>query len=222
MASPFKREDVTPAPKASTETVIIRTPSGKEFILHARPLAHQSRYFRTALNSKFQEATTREFNMIEHCHDEILGALTSWVYLKSIGVSYRALGLPFLWGLGQILMVKAWLFGDFIQAPAFQNDVMKWIVNVSNSDFNVKLFELLGSSIPEHSPLEDYFVDRFCSLMFHKARDMMDWMMDQLPKHLTERVCKKLATFIWEKERWVNNEFYDWGRRKATEYEVQE
>ncbi|KAI0429697.1 hypothetical protein F5Y09DRAFT_342476 [Xylaria sp. FL1042] len=222
MTSPYKREGKTPEPEASSETVILRSRGTKNFVVHARPLAHLSKYFRTALNSGFQEASKREFELDVHCNEEILRIFTSWVYMRSSGVTYQTDELPFLQELAQKLVIKAWLFGDYVQAPAFQNDMMILMVGVGNRQFDPKLFRIIGSSIPKDSALEEYFVDRFCSLLFHHPRRSMDWMMNRLPKNLIDGVCRQLATLIWDQEKWVGGRFYDWKNRKAREYEVQE
>ncbi|KAI1355667.1 hypothetical protein F5Y01DRAFT_310549 [Xylaria sp. FL0043] len=221
MAPPFKREDVTPAPEESTETVILRSPSGKEFVLHARPLAHHSRYFRTALNSKFQEATTREFNFVEYCSDKVLRVFTRWIYLRSSGLAYQTVEVPFLYKLGQAVVVEAWLFGDYIQAPLFQNEMMALMVAVSNKKFDIDLLPLLVKMAPQDSPLRKYLVDRFCSMMLQSCRESIDAAMSVLPAHFTTDVCKKLFGLILDKEKWVGGKFYDWNKRTVEDYQVQ-
>ncbi|KAI1313653.1 hypothetical protein F5Y03DRAFT_337319 [Xylaria venustula] len=222
MASPFKREDNPPEPCISTETVTLRSPTGTEFVLHARPLAHLSSYFRTGLNSEFQEATTRVFDLKEHCDDKVLQAFTNWVYLRSSGVDYDVDEVPFLSRLCQATTVKAWLFGEYICAPAFQNTMMKLMVNVHNEKFDRSLFKRVGESSLENSPIEKYLVDRFCSLLFHYNEHCVDAVMVWSTPRLKDKVCKKLSEKIWHKSTRVGKKFNDFSVGKAEEYEVKE
>ncbi|KAI0907965.1 hypothetical protein F4823DRAFT_640722 [Ustulina deusta] len=221
MTPRFEREGRTPEPCISVETVTLRSPSGEEFVVLARPLAHLSKYFRTALNSSFQEATTRVFDLVEHCDDKILQAFTNWVYLRSSGAPYSPLSVPFMSRLSLRTVVKAWLFGDYIRAPAFQNDMMVLILDVGNEQFNECVFKSVGQSVPENSPLERFLVDRLCSLIFYHGRSHIDMVMDWCTANLTSHVCKKLCTAIWDKGAGVGKKNYAWVG-KYEEYTVEE
>ncbi|KAI1427023.1 hypothetical protein F5Y12DRAFT_225273 [Xylaria sp. FL1777] len=222
MAPPFERENTTPEPCTSTETVTLRSPSGTEFVVPARPLAHLSKYFRTALNSDFNEAKTREFDLFEYCDDKVLQAFTNWVCLRSSGVPYGTLQVPFLERLDQKTMIKGWLFGDYIFAPSFQNDMMHLMVNVENQDFEKHTFKTFGQCVPRDSPLEKYLVDRFCSLMFHYDKSRIDATMEWSTADLRDKVCRRLSEAIWDKKTCIEKPLNDFSACKAKKYEVNE
>ncbi|KAI3336694.1 hypothetical protein HD806DRAFT_528288 [Xylariaceae sp. AK1471] len=193
MTESFKREDRTPEPCTSDEMVTLTPPSGRRFLIHARPLAHLSRYFRTALNSQFREAKDRTFSLTEHCDDEVLEIFTKWTYLRSSAVEYSIGGGGFMEDKSQHIAVKAWLFGDYMGAPDFQNDMMRYLVYGDKLCFEYEIFQELGPHIPKGCRLEKFLVDMFCFLMVQARIEDPDTMMRWLPQRLVEEVFQKLV-----------------------------
>ncbi|TGJ87729.1 hypothetical protein E0Z10_g1040 [Xylaria hypoxylon] len=223
MAPPFKREATTPEPCMSSETLTIMSPSGKEFVLLARPVAHLSKYFRTALNGGFQEAKNRVFYLVEHCNDEVLGVFANWTYLRSSGVVYNLDKVAFMSGLTQENKVKAWLFGDYIQAPVFQNDMMQSMLMKGSGSLSDSIFRDLGPTIPNNSPLKRYFVDEFC-FRLTQWPGQRPAMIGLLTATLAKKVSEKLSRVI-SKHQNLKGSFYgnyNWEVGASEDYEVEE
>ncbi|KAI0542258.1 hypothetical protein GGR58DRAFT_453282 [Xylaria digitata] len=223
MPCQFEREDKTPEPCTSAETIILKSLSGKEFLVHARPVAHLSGYFRTALNSAFLEATTREFHLTEHCNDEILGVFANWTYLRSSGAGYDVEDISFLMNLSPKNQVIAWLFGDYIRAPAFQNDIMRRMLLVDSGYFGGSILQDLGPMIPEESCLEKFIVDRFCCQIM-QCPTKIGVRTDSLTANLARKVSKKLFLVILDHQdpRGAFFGSYSWVASSSGGYEVKE
>ncbi|KAF2972118.1 hypothetical protein GQX73_g1480 [Xylaria multiplex] len=221
MPPPFERMDKTPEPCISTETISLKSPSGKEFILLARPVAHLSKYFRTALNSTFREASNPLFLLTEHCNDEVLGAFTNWTYLRSSGIPYDVEDVSFLMDLSQGNQVIAWLFGDYIQAPEFQNDIMRRMLLAASFCLSGSILQDLGPIIPEDSRLEKYIVDKFCCQMMQRPA-AIGGKIDFLTANLARKVSKKLSQVLLDHQDLCGDLYrsYGWMVGPAGEYEV--
>ncbi|KAI0969208.1 hypothetical protein F4678DRAFT_463472 [Xylaria arbuscula] len=223
MATPFEREFETPQPHTSTELVTFKSPDGKEVVLHARPLAHESLYFHTALNSSFQEATTRVFDLQEHCSDVVLEGFVTWVYLRSSGAAYSVTTLPFLDELCHQGLVRAWLFGDYIGAPAFQDDLMQLMVGYDAELLYPGHDGGFQHCVPEDSPLERYFVDRLCSLIFRiDNEEWSDEIIDWATPDVAIKVCKKLSRKIWNYSGEEEDDIRYFAVHPFTKYKVEE
>jgi hypothetical protein len=201
----------------SNEIVTLLSPSGERFSIHAGPLAHQSRYFRTALNSCFREAADRSFSLTHHCNNEVLEIFTNWIYLKSCAVKYKIQDVAFMSEKNQDVAIKAWLFGDHIGAPLFQTDMMRFLLDWEESFFDCDLFQEFGPHVPEGCGLEKYLVDMFCFLMIRERKDEPSAMMKWLPPRLVEKVFQKL---VQNALRVVSDG--DWKIGKASRYKVME
>ncbi|CAJ2510001.1 Uu.00g059010.m01.CDS01 [Anthostomella pinea] len=202
-ASKVQPEEATEFYKnASAEVVTIEAPSGRQFAIRARPLAHFSVYFRRALNSRFHEAATRTSRLTEYCDDQTMRMFIIWVSLRSVHQSdqfelvilseeLRYDGFAGAW-------VKAWLFGDYIQAAPFQNDMLclleadrMWKVD---ADIIRDYWEDLS---PSCSNLKNYMLDVFCkNLIEEEDEDARVSELDLLPAEASKEVSKRLATAL--------------------------
>ncbi|KAI0024746.1 hypothetical protein F4780DRAFT_724837, partial [Xylariomycetidae sp. FL0641] len=146
----------------------IQTPSGKEYILHARPLAHLSSYFRAALNGEvFVESKTRHFSLSEHCDDRVMTLFTRWFYIyTAAGQEVRRTGIPILGHFPASVLVKAWLFGDYLDMPSFQNDCARRLLPDLDNDYRGHLTDAEVSSqyeyLVEGSKLRELLLDEYC------------------------------------------------------------
>ncbi|KAI0118778.1 hypothetical protein GGR51DRAFT_554467 [Nemania sp. FL0031] len=204
MASPFQRGDHTPQPHESEEMVTINTPSGKQYLVHALTVAHLSDYFRAALNSNFVEGKKREFHLTQHCDDEVMKIFTSWLYLRCTALEYNIGKTCFMQDVTLGIAVKAWLLGDYLLAPKFQNDMIRYIHKGNMATDGPKIIQEFGEQFPEDSTLEKLFVDVFCHLMtIKKLKDpktMLDWLTPRLHSEVSIELA--LALIEPQKCRW--------------------
>ncbi|RYP67040.1 hypothetical protein DL771_007459 [Monosporascus sp. 5C6A] len=128
MPPKYGRRESTPDATESTEIVTIQIPSGERYTVHARLLAHHSKYFRAALNGAMKEATTLHFDLTEHATEFTVALYVKWLYARSTPYYTRDGAVPYSGWIGQTKydealgkLCMAWLLGDYLQAPEFKN-----------------------------------------------------------------------------------------------------
>ncbi|KAI1331124.1 hypothetical protein F5Y16DRAFT_395558 [Xylariaceae sp. FL0255] len=194
MAARFVRKAITPEPGTCHEMVTLKATGGdKTFLVHAEILAHHSKYFRTALNSGFMEATTRTFTLTEHCDDDMLELFVSWVYKEDEEKREDWLNVYF-YGNELEGAIQAWLFGDYIQAPTFQNDIISCIIRAWEAGVNSYI--CCWSTALSGSRLEALFVDMACVTMTYERKEEREEILNALPSHAAELVLRQLVNHI--------------------------
>ncbi|KAI1267418.1 hypothetical protein F5Y18DRAFT_444308 [Xylariaceae sp. FL1019] len=211
MAPKFKREDKTPEPGTCGPEMVTLTSHGgsKTFYVPARLLAHVSEYFRAALNSNFLEGTTYEFTLTEHCDDTILAVFTKWVYTRTgNNLMEYDIRTTHVVEESYSVVVKAWLFGDYIRAPEFQNDMMILITEEDPSTmWDAAVLQEFWSRVPVKSKLDILFIDvlaraicdKECNITYASLKNIVD---ESYPPHvweeLTHRMVDRLRTGRWD------------------------
>ncbi|KAI1384569.1 uncharacterized protein F4822DRAFT_433111 [Hypoxylon trugodes] len=126
MPPPYKRLEHNPAPSECSDIVTIKIPSGKEYAVHTHLLAHYSRYCQQKLNQRRKKAT-RCIELSLFATEDTISLFIEWIYVKHI---MREEGQH---GFGERTnpppdfhenLIKAFSFGDFIEAIQFQNYIM--------------------------------------------------------------------------------------------------
>ncbi|KAI8966357.1 hypothetical protein F5Y11DRAFT_190275 [Daldinia sp. FL1419] len=171
--------------------VNITVPSGKEFSIHAHLLAKYSKYFQRALDSQFQEAKTLRFDLTEHATDETLSVFTNWVYAKSVSSGNILIIHSILKECPGFALIKCWLFGEYIQAREFQNDIIETLpeANTTSTDA-VNAWD----SIPADSKFRQLLVSLFCKQ--GRSLKKVHAELEFLPPTMLRDVSKYLATEI--------------------------
>ncbi|KAI0143543.1 hypothetical protein GGR57DRAFT_349221 [Xylariaceae sp. FL1272] len=176
-----------------TQMVTIRAATGKrDFSIHAELLAYFSVYFRTALNSGFEESRTYDFTLTEHCNDAVLAMFTKWIYYRSAGGLHPYNLKPESLRIGQVgKFAWAWLFGDYIGAANFQNDVMRFIfenrrVLLHQTPNEITLIDTMWENVPEDSALDKLFMEVVCHAIGYKGRSEANYESDAHTGHIDE------------------------------------
>ncbi|KAI1267415.1 hypothetical protein F5Y18DRAFT_337429 [Xylariaceae sp. FL1019] len=209
MTSKFQRQASTPEPGVwGSELVKVRANGGKkDFHIHARLLAHFSKYFRTALNSNFKEAETRDFTLTEHCDDAVLTMFTAWVYQRHTAHEkiIKASAATDANVPTSSVYVKSWLFGDYIGAPEFQNALMHEIHEKRHKIWSGNVTRKLWCRAPVDSALDSVFFESFCEDISRATTATQERCflaaMTEFPSHvapaLTRRLMHKQVTDNW-------------------------
>ncbi|KAI0024745.1 hypothetical protein F4780DRAFT_775680 [Xylariomycetidae sp. FL0641] len=227
MAGCFKRESDTPGPEFSAELVTIEAPSGKEYVIHARPLAHFSTYFRRALNSGFADSKSRHFKLVEHCNDDTLDLLTRWVYERS---SAHDTDMNNYDKYPQCIedLVSTWLLGDYLGMPTLQNDLARLLVELSD-DKNQR-YLLVDANLDSLWPylkvkpkLRDLLLDQFYWAMHVYAKGGLDTTavkkeMEQFPVEVLVELASRLHAKVMGEERGE----VTWDKEDVEKYFVKE
>ncbi|KAI0143545.1 hypothetical protein GGR57DRAFT_349241 [Xylariaceae sp. FL1272] len=218
MAPKYHREASTPEPGFWGPEVVTITATGGErvFHIHARLLAHMSKYFRTALNSNFQEAQTREFTLTEHCDDTVLTMFTGWVYHRHIVSKeiVKASGSANE-NIPTATFVKGWLFGDYIGAVDFQNTIIAIIYEMRDDFWRDNIMEEFWRCTPVNSVLDSLFFEMLCqaisrsTVQFHE--ECLFNGMEKFPAHVAPALARRLL----HKEITGNWNPTDYGPRKS-------
>ncbi|KAI1074339.1 hypothetical protein F5B20DRAFT_586355 [Whalleya microplaca] len=222
MAPPYKREECTPEPDDSAEFVTITVPTGEKFGVHAHLLGHHSEYFRKALNGPFKEATTCTFNLSVHATEETVSTFIRWIYLRHAGQRIEEYNLVF--HLGHIFTdkaIQAWLFGDYIQATEFRNDIMRLIRLISSTTylFNYQDIAESWSLLPAASNIRAYVLDYYISKIFDSTdNETFITEVDNLPADMARAVLKRLAIPMRQMIDGGKSKPCDWFNLKVDDY----
>lgn len=203
--------------------VTIQIPSGKQFQLPARLLAHHSKYFRAALNSTMKEATTLHFDLVEHAGDTAVELFATWIHCHSLPVFDRD-------QLGHLLVdkpdaknasIEAWRLGDYLGITEFRNDVLFVIAEqlsavvieshpflessplLDGLDTNTALYRLLAANLGQ-------------DLLVHHDRDEMQRTLRSLDADAHAAVSEYIALDCSELFQWVRygSDFYAMSDRR--------
>ncbi|KAI0022125.1 hypothetical protein F4780DRAFT_202991 [Xylariomycetidae sp. FL0641] len=152
MSLRYVRGDATPDGYGPGKAVMLKIPSGEEFVVDAMPLAHFSKYFRTALNSAMEEAKTLKFHLTEHATREAVQLFVAWLYQRShVGKFINADDFVEYLEPSTKGLLQAWLLGDYFMAAEFTNFVMSLLCEEPD-DFDMNA---LGDMWETISPFED-------------------------------------------------------------------
>ncbi|KAI3336695.1 hypothetical protein HD806DRAFT_528289 [Xylariaceae sp. AK1471] len=195
MEGRFKRLCYTPIATHSPEIVTIENPGGGRYTVHAIPLAHHSRYFRQALNSSFVEGKTCTIRLDKHVDDEVLDIFTHWLYVRSVPHVTARIANDCEYGI----CIKGWIFGDHIQAPSFQNDIMRCLLLYETYlyDCTITCMETQWEIIPTGSALETLHLDLVCLYLLNPVPDDSRNGLNGLPL----RIIHKAFNLIWQRLR---------------------
>ncbi|KAI0841523.1 hypothetical protein F5Y06DRAFT_192685 [Hypoxylon sp. FL0890] len=192
-----KKQKTNPLPDAGSDFVTITIPSGQKFAAHAHMLAHHSEYFRRALHSQFQEATTRTFDLSVHATEATVSSFVKWIYQQSDKFPDSPFDAQALFdGLSDRDAVESWLFGDYIQATGFRNDLILFMFFNQHFDYRVVVdtWDLLN---PERK-LRSFLVSQFCSVV--TGRHDVDKLLESLPPTLVLEASKWLFKRLKEEQ----------------------
>ncbi|OTA60443.1 hypothetical protein K449DRAFT_466378 [Hypoxylon sp. EC38] len=184
-----------PLPNAGSDFAMIIIPSNQKFSAHAHMLAYHSEYFRRALNSQFQEATTRTFDLSIHATEATISAFIKWIYQKNPkpfddqyvrSCSHVTGWMTLFDGLSDRDAIESWLFGDYIQAKEFRNDLLHFMF--SRDDFDRTTIVDVWDRIPLESKLRPFLISRFCLKIVEL--DDVDMLLESLPSTMVLEVSK--------------------------------
>ncbi|KAI0002823.1 hypothetical protein F4779DRAFT_634927 [Xylariaceae sp. FL0662B] len=162
MNPPYKREEDPPGPDDHGDIVTIAIPSGRKFGAHAHLLAHYSDYFQCALSSQFKEASTLHFNLSEHATEGTLSMFIRWLYSRSYVESFNLGSIDVMSRFSAYKdkeLVEAWLFGDYIQAKGFRDDVIRLM---DHKDFYYGCVPEVWNLTPANTKLRTFLLDAYC------------------------------------------------------------
>ncbi|KAI1413701.1 hypothetical protein F5Y13DRAFT_198503 [Hypoxylon sp. FL1857] len=189
-----EEEKSDPQPSDGADFVTITVPSGQKFAAHAHMLTYHSEYFNRALNSRFREATTRTLDLSVHATEATVSTFVKWMYSKN---------MDFLNGIGEAGMaydilfdsvsdkdaVESWLFGDYIQATSFRNDLL-FLLYFRRHCFNHNVAGDIWDRIPLESKLRPFLVSLLCRRIIWL--DDVDMLLESLPPTLVLEVSKRV------------------------------
>jgi hypothetical protein len=182
----------------STDIATIQNPGGSQFTVHAAILAHYSSYFRRALNSSFVAGETCIIRLDKRIDDDALKLFMDWLYMASSGQRVEDNDY-FRFCYGYSAYIAAWILGDSIQAPSFQNDMMRCILIRGDSlplrlyITNVKLpgedgLQFPWETIPTDSALEAFLLDVVCSYLLVVQQNVMEERLNELPLNIAAKL----------------------------------
>ncbi|KAI0118779.1 hypothetical protein GGR51DRAFT_570556 [Nemania sp. FL0031] len=183
MGGRFKRLEYDPSPSDSEGMAILKCSSDNTTVtIHAVLLAHHSRFFRQILNNQ-QESKVYSISIPEKCDGISLRLFADWVYKgKHIDIQDYAFEER----------VRSWAFGDHIQAPTFQNDVMDTLSGVS---FYINYWDQAlaypWDDAPSGSAMESLFLHMMCYYLASKKDEIQTHLGD-----LPAAVAQKLLRFL--------------------------
>ncbi|KAI1170733.1 hypothetical protein F4777DRAFT_101741 [Nemania sp. FL0916] len=207
MTGHFKRLPTAPSLGDSADIVTLdfdslspacRGNSGGKFVVHALPLAHHSRYFRNKLNVLHARNEPYAITVPANFKPKVVQIFVDWVYIQStmsgILPSNNDVSTSYMPPVSRITSVECWVFGDYIEAPRFQNDIVKLILNQQSP--SPPWVGSLGSehwaSIPQESPLESLLLDSLCRYLLGSDRDKINEQLGKLPSHIAKNVAPLL------------------------------
>lgn len=162
-----------------------------------------------ALNSNFKEGQTRTFHLTQHCDDDVVGIFTNWIYLRSLTWHYEIAETFVIKGMNPTVAAKAWLFGDYILAPKFQNDMMLYISKSNLSISGPEIMQQIGPHTPEGCALEEFLVETFCFLALnvrcHDTKVMFSWLTERLTRQVANALVK-VNLELQELRKWESHE----------------
>ncbi|KAI1497882.1 hypothetical protein F5X99DRAFT_412671 [Biscogniauxia marginata] len=157
----MSRDRHPPKPSDGGEMVTIQIPCESKFYVHANLLVHYSRYFKAALGAPMEEAKSMHFNLEEHASNNIMSIYIDWIYER--GYTRQ---IPFrIKKLSAHELIAAWLLGDYLQTPKFQNDIMKHLYaagskNTSSDDMANAAVQHLGKGwVPAQCQMHKFLID---------------------------------------------------------------
>ncbi|KAI1413702.1 hypothetical protein F5Y13DRAFT_189137 [Hypoxylon sp. FL1857] len=204
MASSSQGGKAAPDPSQGSDFITITVPSGKKFAVHAHLLAHHSKYFRRALNSPSQEATTREFYMSEWATEETVSTFIKWIYATDGDISRES--KRFLDDLGYHDLLECWLFGDYIRAVGFQNYMTRTIFK---GGFDSDAIKEMWDRIPSKSRLRPFLSGMFCrDLQRRREIKKLDELLEELSPTLLLEVAKRLLRPVYKQRGRHNDKMF--------------
>ncbi|KAI0143542.1 hypothetical protein GGR57DRAFT_483805 [Xylariaceae sp. FL1272] len=216
MAPKFQRGDSIPEPGGcGPEIVTLRATGGsKTFHVPARLLVHMSTYFEAALNSPFIEGMTYDFTLTEHCDDATLTIFTTWIHTMTVldHLEYDIRESSFMFQPVSDI-VRAWLFGDYIGAASFQNDMMLVMTDKPSRLWNEDVLDNFWSLVPINSKLDILFIDVLGRAMCDKEiaisyEDLKARVNEAYPAHVWEELTRCMVHRL-QTGRWARQDCYE-------------
>ncbi|KAJ8130070.1 hypothetical protein O1611_g3559 [Lasiodiplodia mahajangana] len=131
---------------------------------------------------------------------------TSWMYLRSTALRYKITNASFMQSVTPRTAVKAWLLGDYLLVPKFQNDMIRYILADDMFAHGPEMIREFGEQVPEDSALETFFVNLFCYLMvmehLEEPRIMFGWLTGRLLSKVSKELASALLRCHVDKNRW--------------------
>ncbi|KAJ8130076.1 hypothetical protein O1611_g3560 [Lasiodiplodia mahajangana] len=223
MADRFRRLCRSPRPGDgnSKEFVVLKCPhDDTELAIHATLLAHHSQYFRQFLNEK-SEAKSHTFCVPEKFSITTLRLFIDWLY-KTPTVPFP--GNPSVYCYHGSDLVIAWEFGNYIKAPAFQNDMIRCLMcRDLDGDYGT---EFQWDSISSGGALESLLLDISCRHILNWRRDEIQPQLDGLSSSLVGKLMHHMLQGMQEQvykslPRYRNGRF-QWRVGKIAKYLVPE
>ncbi|KAI0481099.1 hypothetical protein GGR56DRAFT_688564 [Xylariaceae sp. FL0804] len=195
----FEKGRRVPRPaKFTGDIVIFELPSGKHYAIHATLLTHFSGYYRHQLNSLPADGN-EVFRFKVQCDDRIMSVFVHWAY-KQDDKDYEFDNSDFLTSeTPAVLWVDTWLFGEYLQAPAFQNVVLK--------DFHGAMYDngfqgLIGLSkskggFPTATILRSFLIDAVhFAFAWEFGEDARYSLLKELPADILLQISMRLARAV--------------------------
>ncbi|KAI1126671.1 hypothetical protein F5Y10DRAFT_293465 [Nemania abortiva] len=192
MAGRFERRSRTPAPSESTEMTKLKCLNDQvELIVHTRMLAHHSRRFRYELNSRATGRHTHPIRIPGNILSSTVQLFVDWVYMRGIG---RMVGFydKFTMKHNSYDFFKGWVFGNYLKAPSFQNDMVRYIIRDRSGYRFVHNMTLHLSDIPLGSALETLVLDLVCQNLLSLEHDKMMSELNRLDSVIIQKAMHLL------------------------------
>ncbi|TGJ87723.1 hypothetical protein E0Z10_g1039 [Xylaria hypoxylon] len=192
----YKMEERNPTPVDSTKFVMIES-SDTQVTVHAPLLAYHSQHFRRILNNLPLGKETHSVRIDKPFHGDVLQLFVDWVYMKSAEQVLEDKSNGIASKYRHSVFVQAWVFGDYIHAPIFQNDVAFYIMWANTGSFDwIKDMEAQWDYVPRGSTLESLLMNMVCETLIESYPDEVKEHLNQLPLDIAQKVIHLLVQGI--------------------------
>ncbi|KAI1634086.1 hypothetical protein F4809DRAFT_665994 [Biscogniauxia mediterranea] len=140
-----------------------------------------SKYFHGALRNDTEEAKTRQFDLVEHATAGTVSFFINWLY-KQDDERSNILNWVRSKSFNPELLIRIWLFADYIQAPHLQNDMISSLYshyNLNKPNFGHRLEELTRWNPPPGSGLRRLIVKEIARGLYSKnvvSNTLEEWI----------------------------------------------
>ncbi|KAI0408764.1 hypothetical protein F4802DRAFT_366290 [Xylaria palmicola] len=90
--------------------------------------------------------------------------------------------------------IDAWVLGNFIQAPSFQNDMMRLLVlhfDVWSNEWDLGCIR--WDTVPRNSTLRPFLLDVICCILLSQSEKKMKLTLDGLPQGMFRCFLRRIA-----------------------------